>query len=55
MTLEEIRTKINEIDDQLLPLLTARLDRGREVAAVKQKTGGPVLNPERENQILDRM
>lgn len=55
MTLEEIRTKINEIDDQLLPLLTARLDCGREVAAVKQKTGGPVLNPERENEILDRM
>lgn len=55
MTLDEIRKKINSIDDQLLPLLTARLDCGREVAAVKQQSGSPVLNPDREREILDRM
>ncbi|WP_283609498.1 bifunctional chorismate mutase/prephenate dehydratase [Faecalispora anaeroviscerum] len=55
MTLEEIRKKINEIDDHLLPLLAARLDCGRQVAAVKKGSGSPVLNPEREREILDRM
>ncbi|MDU7338169.1 MAG: prephenate dehydratase domain-containing protein [Clostridium sp.] len=55
MTLEEIRDRINQIDNQLLPLLIERLECGREVARVKQQTGGPILNPEREREILNRM
>lgn len=55
MTLEEIRNRINQIDDQLLPLLIERLECGREVAKVKQQTGGAILNPEREREVLNRM
>ena len=55
MTLEEIREKIDAIDNQLLPLLTARLDCAEQVAAIKKESGGPVLNPQREQEILDRM
>ena len=55
MTLEEIRKKIDAIDAQLLPLFEARMDCAREVAAVKKEAGLPVLNPEREKAILDRV
>lgn len=55
MTLEGTRTRINGIDDQLLPLLVARFNHGREVAAIKQKSGDPILNPDRKHEILDRM
>lgn len=55
MTLEEIRRRIDEIDGQLLPLFLARMDCAREVAAVKKEAGLPVLNPGREQEILDRV
>lgn len=55
MTLEEVRQKIDEIDSQLLPLFQARMDCAREVAAIKKEAGLPVLNPEREQAILDRV
>lgn len=55
MTLEEIRKKINTVDDELLPLLMVRLDCGRQVAEVKKGSGTPVFNPEREREVLDRM
>lgn len=53
MTLEEIRKTIDQLDSQLLPLLTARLDCAREVAAFKKENNKPVLDPEREQLLLD--
>ena len=53
--LQQARAEIDAIDAQLLPLFEARMDCAREVAAVKKEAGLPVLNPEREKAILDRV
>ena len=53
MTLEEIRTEIDEIDAQLLPLFLRRMECAKQVAAVKKSSGLPVFNAERERQILN--
>ncbi len=55
MTLDEIRTRIDEIDGQLLPLFLKRLDLAKRVAEVKKEKGLPVLNEKREQKILDGM
>ena len=53
MTLEEIRCEIDGIDAQLLPLFLRRMECAGQVAAAKREAGLPVLNEERERQILD--
>lgn len=53
--LKTIREEIDEIDAQLLPLLCRRMDCSLRVAAYKADQGLPVLNEEREKQILDRV
>lgn len=55
MELSDIRKEIDQIDAQLLPLLMARMDCAKKVAQVKRRTGVPVLNPAREQEILDRI
>ena len=53
MDLLSLRNQIDEIDSQLIPLLMKRMDIAKEVAAYKIEHGIPVLNAEREQQILD--
>ncbi len=53
MDLSEIRNDIDRIDGQLVPLLCERLDCSRKVAAYKQRHGIPVLNEQREREVLD--
>ena len=53
--LKAIREEIDAIDAQLLPLLCRRMDCSLRVAAYKAARGLPVLNAEREGQILDRV
>ena len=54
MTLDEIRKGIDTIDAKLLPLLMARMDCAKQVAAIKKERNLPVFNAEREQAILDR-
>lgn len=53
--LNEIRREINDIDDQLLPLLIRRMEAAGKVAEIKREAGLPVLDAGREQQILDRI
>ena len=53
--LNEIRKEINAIDNQLLPLLMRRMDAAGKVADIKREAGIPVLDAQREQQILDRI
>ena len=53
MDLLSLRKQIDEIDDQLIPLLMKRMDIAKEVAAYKVEHSIPVLNAEREQEILD--
>ena len=65
MSIEDWRRKIDEIDRQLVQLLNERsrehLDAAGagepqprlEIGRIKHKSGEPVYQPDRENQVLD--
>lgn len=55
MTLEEIRTEIDRIDKQLLPLFVGRMKCSEQVAQIKREQGLPVFDAKREQEILDRV
>lgn len=52
MDLLDLRKEIDEIDDSLIPLLLKRMELSRQVAEYKVKNGIPVLNEQREKEIL---
>ncbi len=52
MELSEIRKHIDEVDDQMLELFLRRMDLSEEVAAYKSAHHLPLLNRQREREIL---
>jgi chorismate mutase/prephenate dehydratase len=55
MTLDELRVKIDTIDDTLLKLYNERMELVHQVGEVKNTTGAPIYRPEREQSILNRL
>lgn len=55
MNLDEIRKQIDELDVQILELFCKRMDLVKGVAAYKIENEMPVLRPEREQAILDKV
>ena len=55
MDLLDLRKEIDAIDEQLIPLLLKRMSISEQVARYKVERGIPVLNAEREQQILDHV
>ena len=55
MELSEIRTKIDVVDDQLLQLFLERMALSEEVAAYKNEHHLPILNKQREREILAKV
>ena len=55
MDLQEIRTQLNGIDDQMLRLFCQRMALVKDVAAYKIEHNLPVLDSGREQAILDRV
>lgn len=55
MDLDNIREQIDEIDTQLLALSCRRMDVVKGVAEYKIENNMPVLRPEREKAILERV
>jgi chorismate mutase len=53
MSIEDWRRKIDEIDRQLVQLLNERSRCVVEIGRIKHKSGEPVYQPDRENQVLD--
>ncbi len=53
--LSEIRTDIDKIDNELIELFKKRMDCAKEVGNYKKANNIPVLNQERENEILDEV
>ena len=49
----ELRNQIDEIDEQLIPLLLKRMEISKEVADYKVRKRLPVLNEKREQEILE--
>ena len=46
MTLDELRVKIDSIDDTLLKLYNERMELVHQVGEVKNTTGAPIYRPE---------
>ena len=55
MTLDELREKIDSIDDTLLALFNERMELVHQVGELKNTTGAPIYRPEREQAILKRL
>jgi chorismate mutase len=51
---EDLRRRIDQIDDQLMKLLNSRSACAVEIGRIKRQIGMPVYQPEREKWILDR-
>ena len=52
MDLQELRGRIDGIDDALIDLFQRRMNMANEVARYKQRHGMPILDPVREEQKL---
>ena len=55
MTLDDLRTQIDNIDDTLLTLYNERMELVHKVGELKNTTGAPIYRPEREQAILNRL
>ena len=55
MDIEQLRPRIDAIDDQVLDLLSKRAGAALDVGDYKKRRGLPVHDPERENTVVNRM
>ena len=55
LTIEELRSRIDVIDDQLVRLLNVRVACAVEVGRLKHDVGLPIYQPEREAQVLSKV
>jgi len=53
--LQELRSEIDKIDEQLIRLFQERMDISVEVAEYKKKHDLPINDPIREKEILDKL
>jgi chorismate mutase/prephenate dehydratase len=54
-SLDQIRQEIDDVDSQLVALLTQRVELAKEVGLVKGKDGRPYFTPERERAIYEKL
>ena len=54
LTLDQVRTQIDENDSELLKVLRRRLELVKQVGLIKSKEGTPVYVPERERSLIDK-
>src|SRR5687767_15570076 len=54
-TLDEIRRDIDAIDEQLVQMLTDRVELAKEVGRVKGQDNRPYFTPERERAIFEKL
>jgi chorismate mutase len=55
LNIEELRSRIDVIDEQLLRLLNVRVACAVEVGRLKHEAGLPIYQPDREAQVLARV
>jgi chorismate mutase len=53
--IDELRHRIDVIDDQLVRLLNVRVACALEIGRLKHEAGLPIYQPEREKQVLDQV
>jgi chorismate mutase len=52
--LAECRSEIEEVDRRLVALLAKRVALGRKTATLKRAAGLPILDPQREAEVIRR-
>ena len=55
MELNQLRTKINEIDEEILNLFLRRMEVAGQVAEYKKARHLPIYQPQREEEILKKV
>ena len=55
MELQDLRDRIDSLDDQLLSILNERMELVKKVGDLKRSSQSIIYRPEREKQILDRL
>jgi chorismate mutase len=55
LSIEELRGRIDVIDEQLVRLLNVRVACAVEVGRLKHEAGLPIYQPDREAQVLGRV
>ena len=55
MNLEEIRKKIDVLDENITNLLVERMEITKQVAEFKKENNLPVFQPEREQKVLEKV
>jgi chorismate mutase len=53
MSLDELRNRIDEIDNQLVELLNERARVVVQIGEQKSRTGGQIYAPDREKRVLE--
>jgi chorismate mutase len=55
LTIEDLRSRIDNIDEQLVRLLNVRVACAVEVGRLKHEAGLPIYQPDREKQVLAKV
>jgi chorismate mutase len=55
LTIEELRRRIDVIDNQLVRLLNVRVACAVEIGQLKHEAGIPIYQPDREKQVLEQV
>lgn len=55
VTLDDLRVKIDSLDNQIIELLNERMNVVQQVGELKNQTGGSIYRPEREKAIISRL
>lgn len=55
MTIDEVRIKINQLDEQLLKIFNDRAALALEIGEIKKELDLPIYDPKREKLIFERV
>ena len=55
MTLDELRSEIDSVDDGLKKLFLSRMEIASKIAAIKAENGDEIYKPEREKAVVERL
>lgn len=53
--IDDLRIKIDTIDDEILHLLEQRMEFVKNIGSIKQSSNSPIYRPERERSIISRL
>ena len=55
MSLDELRVKIDSVDDELKKLFLRRMEIVHDIACIKAESGDNIYKPDREKAVIERL